>query len=327
MVDISIIIVHYKTMVLLKECLASIEKNTEPKGVEVIVIDNESEDGAEAEIRALFPNTNWINMGYNAGFARANNVGIKKANGKFLLLLNPDTTIPEGFLKKMMDEYSHTDNAGLLSCRIISSIDGSLLIGTGRGFPSIVKHIKANPIYIFITRSLGHSVKKYNANTFHYTSHEVDFLSGACVMIEREKVLKHNLLLDEDFFLYSEDMEWSYRVKQCGYKNWFTSNAEVYHVNSASTGNSFNKRAQVQISEYLFYFKTNSLVMYYIIGWIIKCNFALDLFLLKRKGNLLTIDVLKRESTVFDDYFFEIPKNYKRKNSQGTKYLKYASKN
>lgn len=161
--QLSIIIVHYKTPQLLLECVKSIYSNTTNVDFEVMIVDNDSQDNSEDLIKQHFKNTVWINSGYNAGFARANNTGIRAAKGEYILLLNPDSFIKDDFLKNMLYFYQRKDTdgkLGLLGCRVISSIDGSLQVGSGLGFSSFKKHIKANPIYIYLTRNFV-SKKKY----------------------------------------------------------------------------------------------------------------------------------------------------------------------
>ncbi len=200
--ELSVIIVHYKTPQLLLDCVSSLWEFSDGVKLEVVIVDNDSTDDSEKRILNTFPQTKWIQSGYNAGFARANNLGIRNSTGEYILLLNPDTFIKEGFLEKMLANYkqlSQTQPLGLLGCRIISSVDGSLLVGTGRGFPGLSKYVKANPLVIKFFPTYVRK-KKYTAQDMHYQNHEADFISGACVMIKKSKIEQHNLYLDEDFF-------------------------------------------------------------------------------------------------------------------------------
>lgn len=292
-----------------------------------MIVDNDSQDNSEDLIKQHFKNTVWINSGYNAGFARANNTGIRAAKGEYILLLNPDSFIKDDFLKNMLYFYQRKDTdgkLGLLGCRVISSIDGSLQVGSGLGFSSFKKHIKANPIYIYLTRNFVSKKKIYNPDTMHYKNHEIDFVSGACVMVKKSKIVEYNLFLDEDFFLYYEDVEWSYRVKNCGFRNYFCADLEVYHVNSASTGTSQTKNYQIQLSEYLYYYKTLNSLSYDILGYIIKFNYFLIKKLLKRKNELEMLANISKEEMVFQKYFTAITNMYNKKGSGEKKQLIYA---
>jgi GT2 family glycosyltransferase len=144
-VAISIIIVNYKTPQLLLECVRSIVDTTKELSYEIVIVDNHSEDESEILIATNFPNVKWINSGYNAGFARANNLGIKKSTGEFIFLLNPDTILSYDYLARMINYHellSKKEKVGLLTARILSSVDNSLLVGTGIGFAGIKKEWK-----------------------------------------------------------------------------------------------------------------------------------------------------------------------------------------
>jgi GT2 family glycosyltransferase len=326
--ELSVIIVSYKCAELLNKCLESIYKTIPDFDFEVIVVDNDSQDGSEVMITNKFRNFKWINAGYNSGFSRANNLGIRNSRGKYVLLLNPDTEIKGDFLNDFVRHYKNLNlkmNLGLLGCRIISLVDKSLLVGSGVGFRSTLDYLKANPVYIYITRIFKkRNTREYKARNLHYRNHQVDFVSGACVMIEKQKIELNNLFLDEDFFLYFEDVEWSFRVKKSGLINFFCADVEVYHINSAITGNSKGKYAQMQISEYLYFFKTLNIIDYFFTGLIIYINFVLNLFLLKRNGESEKLHSMRQQWSVFKQYFWRIVRQFKRSPSSSKDFLKYV---
>jgi hypothetical protein len=320
---LSVIIVHYKTPDLLDLCVSSLFRYSDGVDLEVIVVNNDEDTSTRDRLIAKFPDLVWIEAGYNAGFSRANNMGIRKASRDYLLILNPDAEIKEGFLQKYLAFYIDKDrdgSLGLVGCRVISSVDGSLSVGTGTGFPSIRKLIGANPLYIYFTRSRPKKTS-YDASIMHYTTHEVDFVSGSCEMIKREKVVKNRLFFDEDFFLYSEDVEWSHRIKSRGLKNYFLGEVEVYHVNSASTGHSQAKLFQVQVSIYLYYLKAFGLLYYLMVGFVLWLNFTMDLYFL-RKSNGAELSEVAAQYSVFKKFYFLIIKNYYFQNGN-RQYLKY----
>lgn len=325
--DLSIVIVNYKTPHLLKKCVQSIYAYKEDLSLEVIIVDNDSQDNSKEIVMADFPDVRWIDSGYNAGFSRANNIGIKKAVGDYIVVLNPDSYVKEGFFKKYLKFYKEqdkNDKLGLLGCRIISSIDASLLIGSGKGFPGIHKYIHANPLYILFTRKLQLQEKKYLASKMHYQNHEIDFVSGACVMIKRSKIIENELYFDEDFFLYFEDVEWSCRVKEKGFFNYFYSGIEVYHVNSASTNAAPFKVVQIQISEYLYFFKIYGNLKYAFWGILMNFNFFLDKYLLKKAKHLEQLKRKEKEKEVFDTYYLKIKQEFKKSPSSANNFLKYV---
>ena len=328
-VAISIIIVNYKTPQLLLECLRSIVDTTKELSYEIVIVDNHSEDESEILISTNFPNVKWINSGYNAGFARANNRGIRETNGDFIFLLNPDTTLTSNYLVKMINHYqllSKTEKVGLLTSRIISSVDHSLLVGTGIGFAGIKKEWKKNPISLKWQQLFKRKNKEgvYHADTMHYKNHEVDFVSGACTLIKRATLEKLNLYMDEDFFLYWEDVEWSFRVKKKGLKNFFFSDGEIFHVNSASTGNSSHRIAQIRISEFLFYSKRYNKFTFHLLGLVIRINYLFNSQLLKRSKDDVSLAELNVDKLLFKQYFYQAYERYCNKNKNERPYLKYV---
>ena len=323
---LSVIIVHYKTPQLLLDCVRSLWENRNGIKLEVVVVDNDSKDDSENLILNAFPQTKWIQSGYNAGFARANNLGIRNSTGEYILLLNPDTFIKEGFLDKILANYkelSKKENLGLLGCRIISSVDGSLLVGTGRGFQGLSKYLKSNPLVIkFFPKYVVN--KKYDAEKMHLKNHEVDFVSGACVMMEREKIENHNLYLDEDFFLYYEDLEWSFRVKKSGFINYFIAETEVFHVNSASTDANPVKNKIILASEFLYLFKTLSSFQFWLLKHLLFVNYQLNTFFLKRRNQEDLLTQEKENRSQVADVLARVEKDYLKKPSSAKNYLKYA---
>ena len=324
--ELSVIIVHYKTPQLLLDCVSSLWEFSDGVKLEVVIVDNDSKDDSEKRILNTFPQTKWIQSGYNAGFARANNLGIRNSTGEYILLLNPDTLIKEGFLEKMLANYkqlSETHPLGLLGCRIISSVDGSLLVGTGRGFPGLSKYVKANPLVIKFFPTYVRK-KKYTAQDMHYQNHAADFISGACVMIKKAKIEQHNLYLDEDFFLYAEDVEWSFRVKKKGFFNYFCADVEVFHVNSASTGQSKYKKKIMFVSELLYLYKTHTKLQFWLFQLLFRFNFLLNKWLLTRSGELDKLEMEKMYKSIFDKYLPRIKKGYKRNPSSAKEYVSYV---
>jgi len=323
---VSIVIVNYKTPVLLKDCVQSIVQHTKDVNFEIIIVDNNSEDESEQLLKLIFPEVKWLNTGYNAGFARANNLGIRNSTGEYILLLNPDTFIKEGFIEKMLAKYkqlSETQNLGLLGCRIISSVDGSLLVGTGRGFHGLSKYLKANPLIIkFFSKYV--EKKKYDAEKMHYKNHKVDFVSGACVMIDRKKIESYKLYLDEDFFLYYEDVEWSFRIMKSGFINYFVSDIEVYHVNSASTEANPLKNKIILASEFLYLYKTLSSFQFWLLKQLLFVNYHLNSFILKRRNQEELIRIQNEYISSVVKILERIQKDYRKKPSSAKSYFNYA---
>ncbi|MBK7149204.1 MAG: glycosyltransferase family 2 protein [Bacteroidetes bacterium] len=326
--ELSIVIVSYNCAELLLKCLQSIHRQVTDFSYEIIIVDNSSTDHSEVAVKTDFPKVNWMSSGYNAGFARANNTGIRASTNRLILILNPDTEMPAGFLQKYVSCYKEMDetcNLGISGCRIISSEDASLLIGSGIEFPSFKRTLFANPVIIRLARMLKISLeRKYDAHKMHGSDHPVDFVSGACAMISKNKIEKHGLYFDEDFFLYYEDVEWSYRTKKLGYTNYFFSSVTIYHENSATTKKSGNKENQILISSFLFYYKTMNLLCYYIHGALMSINFLIISFLLKRAGHHANHQDKLKQYKIFRNYYFSIPYTFKRNPSSSKTFLQYV---
>lgn len=329
---LSIIIVHYKTPELLNKCLASIFTSITSELVEVIVVDNDSKDNSKELVLQVFPLVKWIDSGYNAGFARANNSGIRSAKGEYILLLNPDAYVKQKALITLLEYYKKLDvnnNLGLLTCRVLSSIDNNLQVGSGTEFPGLKKYLRANPI--FIKFFPNKATRPYDAPKMHYINHEIDFASGGCVMIKKSKILENDLFLDEDFFLYSEDVEWSFRVKKKGYVNYFCADVEVFHVNSASTGEmTDNKLSQITVSRFLMLLKSYGVLKFSLIQLLIRFNFRLQQIISwknkNRKDTKFLIDSETRVNFKISKQYFGsiILRYYFRKDKN---YLIYVPKN
>lgn len=323
---LSIIIVGYNTKDCVLDCLNSVFNINHNVDLEVFVVDNASSDNSEEVITSKFPQVNWINMGYNAGFSRANNAGIKSATGEFVMLLNPDTVVKEGFFEKLITFYEQNDSKklGLLGCRIKTINGEELLVGSKRGFPSIKKQILVNPIFFKINNFLK-VIKpaEYNPNVMHLKNHEVDYLSGACLLIQKEKLIHNDLLMDEDFFLYSEDVDWSYRIQKAGFRNFFYSEVEVYHINSGSTDTlKEGKFLQIMLSRMLLIYKCYGATYFLLYCWLVRFN-----NLTRKIFNKLGLAVVDNRDhdlmyRVIKEKFRLVWKQYVRK-SNNTKYLKY----
>jgi GT2 family glycosyltransferase len=196
-------------------------------------------------------------------------------------------------------------------------------VGTGRRFQGLSKFLKANPLVIkFFPKYV--QKKNYIAEKMHYENHEVDFVSGACVMIERQKIEHYKLYLDEDFFLYYEDVEWSFRIKKSGFINYFLSDIEVYHVNSASTDSNPLKNKIILASEFLYFYKTLSTFQFWILKHLLFVNYHLNYFLLKRRKQEDLIRIENENRSVVVKVLVRIQKNFLKKPSSAKSYLKYA---
>ncbi len=201
MIDISIIIVNFKTDKLVRDCIASVKKNTKRTKYEIIVIDNSID---------------------NRGFAKANNIGINQAKGKYILLLNSDTIVKQGAIDKLFEfAESHAD-AGVVVPQLLN-IDGSVQASVFK-FPTIGRAIQQ---YFFGRKGL---LDKYIPET---ETIEVGVMAAFLIT---PKALKEVGKLDEKYFMYFEDFDYCRRVREAGLKIYYVQDAQVTHIHGASGG-------------------------------------------------------------------------------------------
>ncbi|MCL5432833.1 MAG: glycosyltransferase family 2 protein [Patescibacteria group bacterium] len=233
MIDISIIIVSYNTREFLKNCLLSIKRHCK-LNYEIIVIDNCSIDGSSEMVDKEFKDTILLKNEKNIGFSKANNLGVKKANGKYILFLNPDTEIKEKSLELLFGFMEKNDKAGIVTCRV-ELPDGSLDDASHRGFPtpwnSFTHFSGISKIFSHSSFFNGYHLGWKNLNEIH----EIDACAGA-FMFTRKKAGEEVRWWDEDYFWYGEDLDFCYRLKQKGWKIYFIPSVSVLHYKGVSGG-------------------------------------------------------------------------------------------
>jgi GT2 family glycosyltransferase len=211
---LSIIIVNYKSAQLISDCLQSARRFESFNNFEWIIVDNQSNDNSKLIITAEFPNVIWIDMGYNAGFSRANNEGMRIAKGEVFLLLNPDTIILEDAINKCLHKFIPSNHIAcgvqIFNKDLSNQISGSYFMKGG------LNHLLPLPYYGFILKQLS-SLFNIKKPSIEKASREqfVDWISGAYLMVKK-KIVKQTGLMDEDFFLYAEEIEWCSRLASSG---------------------------------------------------------------------------------------------------------------
>ena len=231
--DLSVIIVNYNVKYFLEQCLHSVIKSIEGLHGEIIVVDNNSVDGSTQMLNDKFPKVKLIANKKNLGFSKANNQGIKKASGKYILILNPDTILQEDTLRKCFDFMESHPNAGSLGVKMIDG-KGNFLPESKRSLPTpSVAFFK-----IFGLASLFPRSKTFGRYHLGYLDkdqvHKVEILPGAFMFI-RKSVLDQIGFLDETFFMYGEDIDLSYRITQAGYDNYYFPETTIIHYKGEST--------------------------------------------------------------------------------------------
>lgn len=231
--NLSVVIVSYNVKYFLEQCLHSVARAGIGIDTEIIVIDNNSVDGSVQMVRRKFPHVILITNSYNAGFAKAINQGIGISRGKYVLLLNPDTVVQEDTFRKCIEFMESHPEAGSLGVKMING-EGKFLPESKRAFPTPkVAFYKVFGLSALFPRSRRFG--RYHLGFLNReTVHDVDVISGAFMFI-RKSALEKAGWLDEEFFMYGEDIDLSYRLKKSGFVNYYFPLTTIIHYKGEST--------------------------------------------------------------------------------------------
>jgi GT2 family glycosyltransferase len=231
--ELSIIIVNYNVRHFLEQCLFSVRKATKNIPCEIIVVDNNSADGSCSMVKKSFPEVKLIRNEKNQGFAVANNQAIRIATGKYILLLNPDTIVEEDTFSKCITFMNNHPDAGSVGVKMIDG-KGKYLPESKRALPTP----KVAFFKIFGFATLFPESPKFNRYYMGYLDKDetnpVDILTGAFMFLRKDALNKTGLL-DENFFMYGEDIDLSYRLMKAGFKNYYYPDVTIVHYKGQST--------------------------------------------------------------------------------------------
>jgi len=292
MFDLSIIIISFNTKRLLRECLDSVYNNIDNIEFEIFVVDNHSHDGSPEMVKSEFQEVKLIRNNENLGFAKANNIALSKAVGRFVLLLNSDTIVLNNALRKMIEFMYGHQNVGAVGPCLLNR-DGTLQASCRR-FQNLSSLIF--PLIPILNRCPSKRItSKYIEKGFYDRIQKVDYISGACMMI-RKKVLKNTGLFDEQFFMYSEEQDLCYRIHRQGWGINYFPNAKVIHYVSKSFDSKSNKKYQ------LFYISKYKLIKKYR-GVLIGCyyKYLLTIILISRImiNGIISIFIKKKKDSAY----------------------------
>jgi O-antigen biosynthesis protein len=231
--ELSVVIVSYNVSSFLDQTLLTLEESARGVNYEVFVVDNASTDNSVEMVRQKHPRVKIIANRENRGFAKANNQALNLAKGKYILLLNPDTVLRSDTISTMLEFLDNHPEAGAAGCKVINP-DGSLQLACRRGFPTpgvaFFKMIGLSGLFPK-SRTFG----AYNLTYLDPESiAEVDAISGSFMMLRKE-ALNGSGYLDEDFFMYGEDLDLCYRIKKEGWKIFYVPETEIIHFKGEST--------------------------------------------------------------------------------------------
>ena len=234
---LSVVIVNYKVKYFLEQCLLSVEKAAKGLAVEIFVVDNASCDGSVEYIAERFPGVTLVASKENLGFARANNLAIRQSKGEYVLLLNPDTIVAENCFSEFIGFMDSHPEAGGCGAHMLHA-DGSFALESRRGLPTpFVAFCKMSGLASLMPRSrtFGRYYMRYlNENEVN----SIEIMSGAFMFLRRSALDKSGLL-DEDFFMYGEDIDLSYRILKSGYKNYFLPHRMLHYKGESTVKSSY----------------------------------------------------------------------------------------
>jgi N-acetylglucosaminyl-diphospho-decaprenol L-rhamnosyltransferase len=251
-IDLSIIIINYRSAAFTKACLRSIYENNDALHLEIIVVDNASYDGCGAMIAAEFPEVVFIQSAHNLGFAGANNLGIAASHASHLLFLNPDTEVQGKAIDRLFASMKCLPDAGMAGARLLNS-DSSVQTSSITAIPSILNQILGTEYLrqAFPKASLW-GIKPLFEN--HQLPVPVDAISGACMMAKRD-VVEQAHGFTTDYFMYSEDLDLCLKVKKAGWNVYYVPNAVVVHHGGRSSGSrSESNYAEIMIRRSMYQF-------------------------------------------------------------------------
>ena len=225
---LSIIIVNYNVKYFLEQCLSSVQAALIGIKGEIIVVDNISPDASCTMVKNKFPEVILIENKENLGFSKANNQGVALAKGKYVLILNPDTVVAEDTFAKILAFAEKKQNLGILGVKLVDGT-GNFLPESKRGLPT--PKVAFKKIFGISSPKKG---KYYATHLKENEPGSIDILVGAFMLLERKKY--DNIGgFDEDYFMYGEDIDISYKALKKGYQNYYYPNTQIIHYKGEST--------------------------------------------------------------------------------------------
>lgn len=275
--DLSIIIVNYKAKKFLKECLDSIYSSKTNLRREIWLIDNSSKDDTVIWTRKNFPEVKLVENEWNLGFSKATNQGIRKSQGRYLLLLNPDTKIVSGSLDEMLKFMDENPDAGVCGPKMVDEKGNRLY--SCRSFPTYFTSISSSQSLLNRLFPQNPLSKRYLLKDLDRTKiREVDWVSGSC-LFARKKMLDEIGLLDETFFVFCEDVDLCLRAKKGGWKVFYFPYLTIVHQIGGST--SINPlKAKLEHHRSIYYFFKKHYRPNLILSFSIYCGLLLRLIFL-----------------------------------------------
>jgi GT2 family glycosyltransferase len=248
--ELTIVIVSYNVRQELDACLRSLVGHTAPYPTEIVVVDNASRDGTPEMVRATWPSVRVIDAGGNLGFARANNIGIRATSGDFVLLLNPDTVVSPGAITALVRGLAMHPDAAAAGPRLLDA-DGlpELSFGWAIGPLGELRQKIVGDLYARRVPQVVRLVDRWSRQ-----AGPREWVSGACLLLRRAD-LEAVGLLDERFFMYTEDVDLCLSLRKRGRLVYFVPESEVLHLRGRSSGRNPDTERMRRLSQVAYYEK------------------------------------------------------------------------
>lgn len=274
----SIITVNFHQVAITIDFLKSVAKSYSPTEVEIIIVDNGAEKNMELIFQPHFSNIKYIQSKENLGFAGGNNLGIKQAKGDYIFLLNNDTEIPAGCIETMIAEMEANHQIGLLSPLLLYFDE-----------KDVVQYAGFTPMNYLLARNAYIGQFEKNIGQFDNQTYQTGFCHGAAVMCRKTDLQKAGLM-DENYFLYYEELDWCEKFMRIGKQIWFTGKTHVYHKESISVGKASPLKIYFNTRNRMLFIRKNTgwlnTVLFSVYFTLIACPKAMLKFLLKKQPEL-----------------------------------------
>ncbi len=295
---LSVIILNYNVRYFLELCLRSVESAIANIEAEVIVVDNNSKDDSCDMVKRIFPKVKLIENKENLGFSKGNNIGVLEAKGEYLCVLNPDIVVAEDTFSKILEFSKNKEKLGAIGCKLID--------GAGRFLPESKRNIPF--VSAALKKLLGDSKHYYANHLKENESGKVDVLVGAFMFMRRELYNKVGGF-DEDYFMYGEDIDLSYKILKAGYQNYYFSASSIIHFKGESTLRDKNYARRFYGAMQIFYkkhFKKN--ILFDMLVWFgIRAVYLLRKAPVKKTKNVFQYVLISNRN--IDNLKLVLPKN------------------
>ena len=298
MIDLSVVVLNWNVRDLLRQCLESVARDDRPATrhpplrTEIIVVDNASSDGSVEMVRAEFPDVRLIVNVANRGYPGGNNDGILAAQGRYVLILNPDTQVVGDALSELVAYADAHPDVGVVAPQLLNS-DGGVQ-SSRRRFPTMMTALFEST-WLQSVAPRGVLRDYYRLDRTDDETQQVDWAVGACLLVRRE-VVDQVGALDEGFFMYSEELDWCRRIKQAGWKVVYLPAAQViHHIGKSSDQVAAQRHIYFQTSKVRYFRKHRGALMAGVLRWLLLSLYLWQLVLEAAKGAIGSKREMRRE--------------------------------